>query len=139
MQYSFQILNRAFSHYKTLFCKVDCTAAEFALLKQSRVLKTPIYERDRNSEAKVQFAKACTRFLRASASREKDRRTAEQLRQKYLTAYVLKDFIAGVGLAVHPFDVPQAERTIEARLIEIGETVKMAMERLDERGRSHDV
>lgn len=139
MRYSFLVLDRAFGSGKTLFCKVDCHVHEYILLKQGKVLERAIFERDRNDEVAIKVKKAISAFLLSSSSREKDRKRAEAMRQRYRSAYFLRDMICGVGIPVTVYDVPKVESTIEARLIEIGHSLNLAVSRIQSPGRSHDV
>ena len=139
MRYSFLVLDRAFGSGKILFCKVDCHDHEYALLKQGKMLDRAIYERDRNSEVIPIVKKAISAFLFSSSSREKDRKRGEAMRHRYRSAYALRDVIAGVGIPVTAYDVPKVESFIEARLVDIGQTLNLAISRNSAFGRSHDI
>lgn len=141
MHYSFEVLpgrhwfrrNRCLR----LFCKVDCDERELAFIRHSDLYDHPIYELPFKT-AKETEPGFLHRLLFASLDPDNSLkpRTGSKIATKpeFIT---IADLVRGATIPLLPYDIPQTEKLIEARLIEFADTMNLAIARLRTPGRSH--
>ena len=142
MQYSFEILSPsrfAFWHArsKILFCKLDCSREEQSFIAFNRLEHHPIFELSVKAHVKQSYS-ILNRLLFApldpkKASKPKTPKPVEPL------TLTLGDFLRGRRLYLNAYDIPKTEAAIEKHLIECAATMRLAIKRIDQSGRAHEI
>ena len=142
MQYSFEILSPsrfAFWHTrsKILFCKLDCTHEEQSFIASNQLEQHPIFELPVKT-----YAKQSNSFFQRPLFSPLDPQKASKPRtQKPVDPLTLTlgDFLRGRRLYLNAYEIPKTEAAIEKHLIEFATTMKLALTRIDQSGRAHEI
>ena len=143
MHYSFEVLPgrrrlRRNQHLR-LFCKVDCSSNELAFIRHSDLENHPIYELP-FKPARETEAGFLHRLVFAPLDPNKSHKA--QSKSKVIPKpelITIAHLIRGATIPLRPFDIPQTEKLIEARLIEFADTMKLAIVRIRAPERSNGV
>lgn len=120
-----------------LFCKLDATPEEMAFIRQARLLDQVLYEmdiapRDRSLRG---FAK---KLVSMPLDPLAHRKAAAKSKASKPGGLTIRDMLKGSHLILNPFEIPEVERVIEARILAFAETLQLATQRIDTPGRTNN-
>ena len=132
MKYSFEIIARGRGLFAprgqcSLFCKVDCSPAELNFLHDNRLLDTVIYEINGRQRAGKKLLNGVIKVATASPDPRKRQKQNEKLSEVSPTPVTLRQLISGIVLKVTEFETVEAEQVMEARLLELSDTMSVAL------------
>lgn len=134
MEYGFETIRHRRGKC-TLFCKMDCSIEEEDFLRTNGLLRDVVYEQQVKPSL-LKRALSSIAYVATASSHEGTRgRQKARLMPPATRLVTIQHLLAGAAIQLSEFDAVEAQKVIEARIINLGETMNAALGNRDGKGR----